>query len=89
MSIYIKIEEEKFEKVEEMLNVQNISFDSTSDPTYFCVMERIETLIENNMFINNKEDLEDLIEFVYGDFNPLPLDQEILDKMLIYSSKED
>lgn len=89
MSVYIKIEDNQFNKVEELLNVQNVSFDSNSDPTYFCVMERIETLIENNMFINNLEDLTDLVEFVYGEFNPLPLDQEILDKMIIYSSKEE
>lgn len=86
MSVYIRIEDEDFEKVEEILNVQDVSFTSNNDPTYFCIMERIEKLIENNMFINNLEDLNDLIEFVYGEFNPLPLDQEILDKLLVYSS---
>lgn len=86
MSVYIKIEDEDFDKVEELLNVQDVSFTSNSDPTYFCIMERVEKLIENNMFVNNLEDLNDLIEFVYGEFNPLPLDQEILDKLLVYSS---
>ena len=87
MATYIKIEDEDYEKVEEMLNNDNISFDVNSDPTYYCIMERIQTLIENNMFVNNITDIEDLINFVYGDFNPLPLDQEILDKLLIYVSE--
>lgn len=87
MATYIKIDDEDYEKVEEMLNNDNISFDVNSDPTYYCIMERIQTLIENNMFVNNITDIEDLINFVYGDFNPLPLDQEILDKLLIYVSE--
>lgn len=87
MATYIKIDDEDYEKVEEMLNNDNISFDANSDPTYYCIMERIQTLIENNMFVNNITDIEDLINFVYGDFNPLPLDQEILDKLLIYVSE--
>ena len=87
MATYIKIDDEDYEKVEEMLNNDNISFDVNSDPTYYCIMERIQTLIENNLFVNNITDIEDLINFVYGDFNPLPLDQEILDKLLIYVSE--
>ena len=87
MATYIKIDDEDYEKVDEMLNNDNISFDVNSDPTYYCIMERIQTLIENNMFVNNITDIEDLINFVYGDFNPLPLDQEILDKLLIYVSE--
>lgn len=85
--MYIRINDEDYEKVEEILNDENISFDSNIDPIYYCIIERIQTLIENNMFINNTTDIEELIDFVYGDFNPLPLDQEILDKLLIYVSK--
>lgn len=85
--MYIKVNKEDLSKIEDLMNENNISYTSNVDPLYFTIEERMNQIIENNIFINNIKDIDDALQFVYDDFNPLSIDEVIMDKLIIYDSE--
>lgn len=90
MYSYIKVKTDDLNEVEGLLSNGNIDHESSADSMYFSVEERMSQLIENNVIMNNIKNVDAAKEFVYVDFNPLEIDNQIMEKLLIYqSSKED
>lgn len=86
MYSYIKVKTEELNEIELMLENQGISYTSNNDSIYFSVEDRINKLMENNVIDNNIKEVDDLMDFVYSDFNPLDIDNQIMERILIYNS---
>lgn len=89
MYSYIKVKTEELNEVELMLENQGISYTSNNDSVYFSVEDRINKLMENNVIENNIKEVDDLMDFVYSDFNPLDIDNQIMERILIYNSAKE
>lgn len=89
MYSYIKVKSEDLNNIESILEENQIEYVSNSDSVYFSVEERMNKLMENNVIKNNNKDVDDLMDFVYSDFNPLDIDNQIMERILIYNSGEE
>lgn len=89
MYSYIRVKTEELDEVEDLLNNNNLEYESAYDSLCFSVEDRIDQLIENNAIMNNIKDISDAKKFVYSDFNPLVIDNQIMERLLIYQSSEE
>lgn len=89
MYSYIKVKTEELNEVELLLENKGITYTSNNDSVYFSVEDRINKLMENNVIENNIKEVDDLMDFVYSDFNPLDIDNQIMERILIYNSAKE
>lgn len=89
MYSYIKVKTEELSEIEGLLSSKNLEYESSYDSLYFSVEDRMCQLIENNAIMNNIKDISDAKKFVYDDFNPLVIDNQIMERLLIYQSSEE
>lgn len=80
---YISIQDDDFTKVNEILNENNIEFKEQGSLNHF-VEERLRVMSENDL-----EDINDKVDFISNELNPLDMDLLINQALLIYESEED
>lgn len=80
---YISIQDDDFTKVNEILNENNIEFKEQGSLNHF-VEERLRVMSENDL-----EDINDKVDFISNELNPLDMDLLISQALLIYESEED
>lgn len=80
---YISIQDDDFTKVNEILNENNIEFKEQGSLNHF-VEERLRVMSENDL-----EDINDKVDFISNELNPLDMDLLISQALLIYESEEE
>lgn len=80
---YISIQDDDFTKVNEILNENNIEFKEQGSLNHF-VEERLRVMSEIDL-----EDINDKVDFISNELNPLDMDLLISQALLIYESEEE
>lgn len=87
MNAYIKINKENIKTVERLLNENDIMFELNNDPLYYTIESTVTNIVKNNLTINKQSEINDMLDFVYEDFNNSVVLEEIINKMIIYENQ--
>lgn len=81
---YLSIREDDFNKVDKLLTENNIEFKEQSSLNHF-VEERLRVMLDDE---NGVKNIENKVEFITSELNPLDMDLLISQALLIYESEE-